>query len=247
MIKLKKIIKEMAEHELAEYDDWQNYFFHNDYDLSKDVLQAVQHKFKLTAQAFFQNQILKFKDDHDNVVWLSLNSDGDTYDVIRDIVDFITNKVGNLDIDVGTIYNDHIGCTLNDFCQDPGFVYHYTKPVKWAEIQAAGFMRGSSGTGINNRPAHGIFTNIDPEEYQDGVYGAVCLQLDLKTFQRDNGLNKLNIEYEPEVAEWLLAEYVDHMLGVDSLPYLSSDISPKTLIIGHHLPVKYIRVFNPEF
>ena len=120
-------------------------------------------------------------------------------------------------------------------------MYHYTTPEKLELIKSSGKMIGSYGTGINNRSAYGIFTTVNIEEYQDGIYGDVCLEIDLSRLKLENNMSEISVEYEPEVSEYLIHEYIGSTLEIDFNAEIPSDMSPYTLIVKHTIPTKYIK------
>ena len=144
------------------------------------------------------------------------------------------------------MYNGWNECTLEEMRKNPGKVYHYTTEEAWEKIQSHGGMKGSSGTGLTNRGSHGIFTSTNPEVYAEGTYGNICLELNLEAFKNDSRLPELNLSYEPEVDEYLLREYVWSELKIESRDEIDSSggMSPYTIIVGHNIPLKYIRTVD---
>lgn len=144
------------------------------------------------------------------------------------------------------VYNNWTECTLRQLKLNPGKLYHYTTEEKFREIQEDGFLRGSYGTGLSNRYTHGLFTTTNAEELADGVYGDVCLEIDMDAFKKAHGLAELNLAYEPEVDTFLLREAACAKLDLSCHLDLSSDsgVSPYTIVVKHVIPLKFVTVSN---
>jgi len=233
--------EEMYPEDSDKWDDWQEYIDHFDYECLKLELSKLIKRFDLQYDTYFEEKIVKLTDDK-NTVWLIHNKENETFDVIKDIHQWIYDRAEQeLEVDVDIIYSRVLESTLKDFKNNPIKVYHYTTPEKLELIKTSGKMVGSYGTGINNRGAYGIFTTVNVEEYQDGTYGDVCLEIDLPRFKLENNIPELNAEYEPEVSEYLIHEYIGSTLEIDFNAEIPSDMSPYTLIINHTIPIKYIK------
>lgn len=223
------------------WDDWQEYIDHFYYTCPKLEISKLIKRFDLQYDTYFKEKIVKITDNK-NVTWLLHDKENETFDVIKDINQWIYDRAEQeLEIDVGSIYNGFLESTLNEFEKTPSKVYHYTTPEKLELIRSSGKMIGSYGTGINNRGAYGIFTTVNVEEYQDGTYGDICLEIDLLRFKLENNMSEISVEYEPEVSEYLIHEYIGSTLEIDFNAEIPSDMSPYTLIVKHTIPTKYIK------
>lgn len=242
MIKLKSLLKEEREPiDSDQWDDWYEYLDYFSGDVGKDEILKIIRKHRLTGKTYFNKQIVELTDKKQKV-YLEYDNDTDTASLIKDIDQWVYDvDYSTLGIDPDTMYNGHVESTLKDLKQSPGKVYHYTTEDGWELIQQDGKMVGSYGTGINNRGAYGIFTSVDPEEYANGTYGNICLELDLQRFKEDTNLQELNLEFEPEVEEQLIREYIRYTLGIENDDYVSSDISSYTVIVNHVIPLDYIK------
>jgi hypothetical protein len=239
MIKLKSLL-ESETTDSDQWDDWIEYLHYFDYDIEKSEIKKLIDKFQLQWKNYFNGTVLSLSTETETR-YLTYDEKNNTYEPITDIDQwFYKLDASELGIDPDTLYNGHVESSLKDFKKNPGTVYHYTTEDGWEEIQSDKQIIGSSGTGINNRSAYGIFTSVDPEEYATGTYGDVCLEINLNQFKIDSGLLELNLTFEPEVEEYLLQEYVSHTLNLQMEPNISSDISPYTVVVNHNIPLKYI-------
>ena len=224
---------------------WVEYLDHFDYDCPRIEISKLKTRFDLEYIAYFEQKIIKLYDNKKRSVWLEYDKENETFDVIKDIMDWLYSNdaetVTNLNSD--DIYSNYLETTLKKFKENPSPVYHYTTEENWELIRQDGKLVGSSGTGINNRNAHGIFTSIDPEEYQDGTYGNICLELNLPAFKSKFKIPNLDIYYEPQVADHMIREYIAYELELGELldNYHSEGISPYTLIVGHTIPLEFIK------
>ncbi len=198
----------------------------------------------LDGQEYINNKIIKISDKNDKI-YLRYDADAETAELIKDIdqwiYDLSDSDFFELGIDVNKLYNGHVEATLEDIRKNPGITYHWTTEEVLELIQRDGQMVGSRGTGINNRGAFGIFTTVNIEEYSNGTYGDIQLELNLSQFMKESGLPELNLDFEPEIEEYLLREYVRSSLKIESRDDVPSDISPYTLIVNHKIPIKYIK------
>ena len=230
-----------------QWDSWYEYIKYFEYEIEKEELVKLINKYKLKGKQFFNNQLIKLWDGKQDV-YLEYDKDNGTADWIKDINDWIYNvndsDLLRLRIDTDNLYNGHVDSSLSDLQTDPGMVYHYTTEEKWEEIQSSGELVGSSGTGINNRYAYGIFTSTNPEEYAAGTYGNVCLQINLTQVKVDNNLPKLNLEFEPEVMDYLVREYIFNKLEIELRDDYPSDMSPYTVIVNHTVPLQYVTIYE---
>jgi hypothetical protein len=252
-IKFKYLLNEAIDPEdlnADNWDDWQEYLKYIEYEIEVDEVNKLINKFKLTKTVPRRLDTLLKLESMSNEVWLEFDPTNNTYQLIKDIEDWIDSMSqweleSALKIDSRDIYNGHLECSLNELSENPGKVYHYTTEEKYNQIQASGLMRMSQGTGITNRQEFGIFTSINETEHADGAYGDVCLTIDLAAFKQGERLAKLHLSCETDVAEYLLRELAYHVIGKEFRGYLSSDMSPTTVIINHNVPSKYVtREFN---
>ncbi len=140
------------------------------------------------------------------------------------------------------LYNPYTESYAKDH---PSHVYHFTTPEAWEQIQESGYLKPSYGTGINNRSDFGVFTTIDPEEYADGTYGDIVLEIDLESLRQDmmkfNPDNDIDVQPESEVKEHLLRETVAHKFNAPCEFESPSDISGNTLTINARIPLQYVK------
>jgi hypothetical protein len=246
MIWLKDLITENDEDINADlYDNWQEYLDYNQYDLPKQEIIKLKNKFNLNIK-----QYLKFifkLSDYKHSEYIIYDPKNETFEYISDIKQWVYD-VSDAEMEklVGhgaeSVYNGWIECTLNDLKTHPGKLYHYTTEEKWELIQQSGELRGSSGTGLTNRYSHGIFTSVDPEEHASGSYGDVCLEIDMDAFKKENNLAEVNVQYEPDVEEYLMRDLICHTLELEDFSIdIPSDMSPYTIIIGHTIPIQFIK------
>ena len=211
--------------------------------VDKDELREFIQKYRLPFETF--SDLLKVQHNGQDY-WFE--DDFDDYKLIDNMQQWIydvreSEALEILQLQEEDIHMNGVDSTLKDLRDNPGTVFHWTTEEKWEDIQASGELRGSYGTGINNRSAHGIFTSVDAEEYEMGSYGNVCLEIDLGAFHKDYG-GSLNLDCEPEVLEAAIREALAYKLGVEGVFEASIDISPMTVIVGHAIPLKYIRKIN---
>ena len=247
MISLKTLLTEtdlIASTELDEWDNWYDYLEDLSYEINKDVISKLIKKYNLHGKSFFDGKIAKLWDTKKEM-YLRYDIENKTADVIKNIEEWIytidNDTCIELGIDSDTIYNPWTECNIKDLCENPGYVYHYTTDENWEEIKVDGKLIGSRGTGINNRYSHGIFASIDPETYANGTYGDICLELDLARFINYSGLTKLNLSFESDVTEYLIHTYIKDTLELENSDDVPSDISPYTIIVGHTIPMRFIK------
>lgn len=240
MIKLTKLITEGVE----EFDDWIEYIKYESYAMPKEDIRQLIQKFGLQGKKYLDGKMVKLWDDK-RFAWLEF--DGDTLDYVDNIGEWLSN-LNDYEyaeyVDPEIIYNSWVESSLNDLKENPGKVYHWTTEEKWEKIQQSGKMVGSSGSGLNNRGAYGIFTSINPEEYAIGSYGNICLELDLERFLKESGKPKLNLAWEPQVEEYLVREYLRSVLEIENdRDEIENDggISPYTVVVNEVIPIQYVR------
>lgn len=176
--------------------------------------------------------------------WFVFDQTDSTYN-LTDINEWIENVDDDealqlLGLEDGDLYIGDIG-PLRDIRENPGEAYHYTTEEGWEGIQRDGFIRQGHGTGLYNRGNSGVFVSINPEEYATGTYGNVLLTIDLERFKTESGLKSLNIDVEEPVRSGIIKECLANKLEIDRSTDWSSDYSINTLIVGHNIPVKYIK------
>lgn len=249
MIRLKSLIRESDEYPIDsdQWEDWYEYIKYFEYEIEKPELKKLIKRFNLKYNVKLNNQFVTVWDTS-QTVYFRYNKDNETFDLIKDVQDWffdlsdsdIEEMVGHSADDS---YNDHIEGTLKEMKFNPGKVYHYTTEEKWKAIQEDGVLNQSYGTGITNRSTKGIFTSTSPETYHDGSYGNVCLEIDLSAFKKEMNISEMDLEYEPDVADYLLrSDLVSALEMYDSIHIdLSSDMSPSTIIVGYSIPIKYIK------
>ena len=248
MIKLKPLLTTEADSDNSdEWDDWYDYLKDVSYDIDKDEIIKLINKHGLKGKKYFDGKIVKLWDGKQEA-YLEYDPDNGTADFIKEIEQWIyslnDNDYYRLGVDSDIIYSIWVESSLKDLRENPGKVYHYTTEENWEAIQQDGQIIGSSGTGINNRSAYGIFTSVDPQEYALGSYGNICLELDLERYKIESGKPSLNLRFEPQVEEYLSREYIRSMLKLgDSRDEIENDggISPYTVIVKEIIPLKYIK------
>jgi len=172
------------------------------------------------------------------------------YEIIRNICNYISNLSTNNALTMlgkteDDIYSDVIGDTLGNLKLNLDTVYHWTNAEALEEIMSTGYLNPSYGTGINNRGAFGIFTTVDIEEYADGVYGDVLLEIDLGSFRTSvANLDDFDISFEPEVMDYYIRMNLVYLFNADCIFDYPSDVRETTIIINAAVPVKYIRVLD---
>ena len=248
MILLKDLIIENDEDINADlWDDWQEYLDYNRYEFPKEELIKLKKKFNLDVTQYL-NVIIKLSDSK-NSGYVIYDPSNKTFEYIKDIKDWMYNLNDAemeklLGHDVDSIYSGWIDGTLEDLKTHPGKLYHYTTEEKWDDIQQSGELHGSTGTGITNRFAHGIFTSVNPEEHASGTYGDVCLEIDMDAFKQLNNLSEVALEYEPDIVEYLLQDSIRSSLELDDMEIeldSSGGMSHYTIIVGHNIPIQFIK------
>lgn len=128
-----------------------------------------------------------------------------------------------------------------DFWHHPGLLYHATSNVN-AEKILKDKLSGSSGTGLNNRSTHGIFTVSDPSWLESGTYGDYIIIIDAAAMKRD-GLQP-TVAMEPDVVIDEAKGAIAHLLEYDEYSPENVDAGwPTTVIIlTNSIPAKYLRV-----
>lgn len=247
MILLKDLIIENDKDIRADlWDNWRDYIKYNQYDIPKEEVIKLKNKFELNVNQYLKI-IFKLSDNKNSELYLIYDPKTESFEYIKDINDWIYNLNSAemeemLGYGVDKIYNGWIESTLEDLKTHPGKLYHYTTEEKWDDIQQSEELHGSSGTGLRNRFAHGIFTSVDSEEHASGIYGDVCLELDMDAFKQENNLSEVSFQYEPDIEEYLLIDMIRVELELEDFSInLPNDTSPYTIIVGHNIPIKFIK------
>lgn len=249
MIWLKDLIIENNEDINADlWDDWQDYIDYNQYDIPKEELIKLKTKFNLNTKQCLK-KLFKLSDNENSELYLMYDPKSESFEYIKDIKDWIYN-LSDAEMEellghgVDSIYNGWIEGTLEDLKTHPGKLYHYTTEEKWEDIQQSGELYGNSGSGLTNRFSHGIFTSVNPDEHAIGTYGDVCLEIDMDAFKTANSLSSVNLEYEPDIEEYLLRDMIRSTLKLDDMGIQldsSLGMSQYTIIIGHNIPIQFIK------
>jgi hypothetical protein len=236
-------MKTATEYTDEDLEEWRDILGEETFDIPAALVERMVKLNKLSFEWKLNKRILLLNDD----VYLSYDKADHTFYYIDDIKDWVFSLSNDEMIDyVGEpddIYNSHIGASLNDFKKNPSEVYHYTTPDGLEGIKEEGELRGGSGTGMTNRYASGVFTSVDPEEYADGTYGTICIDIDLPGFMREHP--DTHLSFEPEVEECLLRESLVGALGLEDVnvePDNSGGISYQTIIVGASIPVEFLSV-----
>lgn len=235
-----------------EYEDWTDYLYYN--SIEKDKIDEFAKNNNISFEFYLNSYYLKFYDSN-NSIWLEYDSNNDSYDQIEKSDSDMANQIDSipdhlklelLKITEDDIYIDGWECRIGELREYGGTVYHYTTEEGWENIQKSKEMRGSYGTGITNRSAYGIFTSIDPEEHAIGTYGDVCLEIDLTEFKKKIGIEKLNLDPEPDVLDYAINNSFASALDLSD-EYTSevpSDMSIFTVIVNHNIPLEFIKRLN---
>lgn len=249
MIWLKDLITENDEDINADlWDDWEDYIDYNSYDIPKEELIKLKNKFNLNIKQCLK-ELFRVSDNTNSELYITYDPKSESFEYVKDIKDWIYNLSDSemeelLGHGVDSIYNVWIEGTLEDLKTNPGKLYHYTTEENWEAIQQSEELQGGGGTGLTNRFSHGIFTSVDPEEHASGTYGDVCLELDMDAFKNANNLSEVNLEYEPDIEEYLLRDLIRSSLELDDMEIQldsSGGMSPYTIIVGHDIPVQFIK------
>jgi poly(A) polymerase len=225
-----------------EWDDWVEYIEYFEYDIEKIELKKLIKRFNLNGKQYFIDKIIKINREK-KPIYLEYDNDNETFSLIKDIQQWIYDiDPTNLNIDIDDLYNSWVEGSINDLKENPGKVYHYTTEENWEKIKANGKLIGSHGTGLTNRLSHGIFSSTNPEEYTLGVYGNICLEIDLESFKRNIG--ELHLEFEPPVVDYISRDFIARTLEIEILNEIDNDVSPYTVIVKHTIPINFIKLHD---
>jgi hypothetical protein len=212
--------------------------------IAKDELQQIIQKQNLQVATF--SDLLKVNYSGKDY-WLE-DYDHEDYKILDNIQQWIYDRSESEALDIlqikeEDIYAGGIDSTIKDLRDNPPNLFHWTTEQAWKEIQKAGVLNGSSGSGINNHSAYGIFTSVDPEEHATGSYGNVCLEINLEAFQKDYG-KSLNLHPEPEFVEIYIRQALAYHMGIEVEFESPNDVSPMTVVVDHNIPLKYVQRVN---
>lgn len=232
------------------YDSWANFLDDNN-EIGEDELPEFIKHFGISRDIFCEGRVIKLSKQEQSY-WLKKSDD--IYEVWatneEDLLDNLVNmneseKLELIGIEEEDVYISGWECSIKDMEETGGTVYHYTDKEGIREIKKSGEIRPSFGSGISNRHAYGIFTSVDAEEYADGTYGNILIEIDLTRFLADSGLEKLNISPEPDVLEAAIDDALANKLDItDHESCVSSDMSAFTVIVNHSIPIKYLKIIN---
>lgn len=231
-----------------EYDNWTDYLDFESGDIKENQLPSFIEYFDLQSIHYLNDNYLNLRDSQSSY-WFQKNddlyekqaeSDEDMKSDIHRIDDHIKLELMGLTED--NLYIGGWECTIGEFRSEGGLAYHYTTEEKWEKIQKTKELRTSYGTGLTNRNANGIFASVSPDTYAEGTYGDILLEIDLTRFKNDYNIERLDLSPEPDVLEAAINNSFANSLGFDDYDeYISSDMSEETVIIGHVIPLKYVK------
>lgn len=248
MIKLKKLILE----------NWVEDFKEKEYDISLNDIKKISEQYKLSTQFKLNNNIICISDETDNIeLYFLKDLNTNYYDLIAstkdELEDWITSVSFNIireiiypvsEENIGNPWIDE-GISIKQLKENSVKLYHYTSEENWEDIQTEKILKMSRGTSLTNRGTFGIFCTTDPETYADGTYGNICLEIDINEFKNGENIEDINLEYEPDAEDYLLRSYLIYNLSHGSISEdiisVPSDISMNTIIIGHNIPIQYIK------
>lgn len=235
-----KTATEYTDEDLAE---WQEILDEETFDIPAALVERMVKLNKLSFSWKLNKRILLLEDD----VYLRYDKEDHTFFYIDDIkgwlYDLSDTEMFDFVGEVEDIPNGHLGESLNEFKAHPSEVYHYTTEEALEEIRESGGLDTTSGTGLTNRFAAGVFTSVDPEEYADGTYGDICIDIDLPAFLKAHP--DTQISFEPEVEECLMRDALAGALGLDDIdisPDSSGGMSYQTIIVGSAIPLKFLSI-----
>jgi len=235
-------------HVFFEYEDWTDYLDFED-SIEIEFLKEFLKHFKLQGMFYLKENYLNIKDEK-NSYWLIKEDDlyvkieRSDKDMENDYVPNLSehSKLQELGLEEDDFYISGWETTIKEMRENPGIVYHYTTEEKWIKIKKSKELRTSSGSGLTNRNSSGIFTSTSPETNALGSYGDVLLEIDLSAFKQHEKIDKLDLEPEPDVLEAAINEAFAKELGFHNYEqYVSEDMSSDTVIVGHSIPIKYIK------
>lgn len=249
--RLYSLIIESNSTSFQEYDNWVD-FIDDESDIFniEELGQFVDH-FQLSVRRFMDNYYIQIS-DQSNTIWFEY--DNDVYSKIADSDDDMKytiqrmadhDKIHIMKISEDDIYISGWESTIGDMCRNGNTVYHYTTKEGLKKIRDSGEIRPSWGSGLSNRGTKGIFTSVSPETYADGTYGDIMVEIDLTAYMKDYKLPRLDLQPEPDVMEASINGIFMYRLGFEDYDeYVSSDMSPETVIVGEVIPVKYIKIID---
>lgn len=235
--------------EYESYEDWTEYIDDRGY-LDSDELEGFMEFFRLGKSSYFNDKIISLLED-ETTIWLKKDSIDDTFEFLARNTSDLSNEIQGMTddekleimgIEERDLYIDGWETTIGELCDYGGTVYHYTTEENWRAIRRDKEIYGSCGTGLTNRSCTGVFTSVSPETYASGTYGDVLLEIDLTKFKNEKGIQSLNLQPEPDVLENAINNAFFNRLSIDDdSSYIPGDMSPLTVIVGHSVPLKYIK------
>lgn len=130
----------------------------------------------------------------------------------------------------------------NDFWDSPSPLYHATQDDNVESIKENG-LNTTTGTGINNRGAHGVFTVSDVERIVLGEYGHNIFKIDTTSMKRD-GITPY-VTMEPDVLDGAVKGQIAHIIGDNQYSPDSSDGQwEETVIINGKIDPKYLTLLQ---
>lgn len=248
MIKLKKLLLE----------NWVEDFKEKEYNISLNDIKKISEEYKLSTQFKLKNNIICISDESESIeLYFLKDLNTNYYDLIASTKDELENWITDVSINtiqeiiypvseenIGNPWIDD-GLSIKQLKENSVKLYHYTSEENWDDIQAEKILKMSYGTSLTNRGTFGIFCTTDPETYADGTYGNICLEIDINEFKNGENIKDINLEYEPDVEDYLLRSYLIYNLSHENISediiYVPSDVSMNTIIIGHNIPIQYIK------
>lgn len=253
--KYKTLVVENFQSKLEEYEDWTDFLDYED-SIPKDDIENFIQYYNLDSN-YYINLYLNLKKNTYSY-WLKLENE--TYEVVANsderMKSYVWNmsnddKLSDLGISEDQLYFPSWETTLGEIKKEGGTVYHYTQKDRWEKIKKSGILNPSTGAsvehgytrGLSNRYVSGIFTSINPETFALGEYGDVMLTIDLTRFKKEENIDILNIEPEPDILEATINDLFFQSLGFEmEQQYVAPDMSPDTVIVNHAIPIKFIEV-----
>jgi len=154
------------------------------------------------------------------------------------------------------LYIDGWECTIEDFCENPGEVYHWTTEQGVMGIIETGFIQMGTGSSFSNVYQMGVFTSAH-QEVNRGTYGDFCLKIDLENF-KETLKEGLSVTPEEEVLVGAKREYVfrklvdgiqaDHL--IEEFWETNNDSNygqtPDTVIVQHPIPIRFVEIVDGD-
>jgi hypothetical protein len=235
--------------EYEEYDDWTDYIYMES-SIERDHLEEFVKYFKLQEMSYLEDNFINLKDNK-NSYWLRYDPNSEIYDIVAKSDESLENEIQSIDdhdkltlmgLSEDDLYINGWECSIRDVKEYGGTVYHYTTEERWEEIEESKELRTSYGTGLTNQGANGIFASMSPDTNADGIYGDVLLEIDLAAYKQRYKIDKLDVSPEPDVLDAAINMQFASALGIENYEeQVSSDMSEDTIIVGHVIPLKFIK------